>query len=254
MYPGRDFNSVGASRHYISSDPLLSIVMATYNASQTITHAINSINSQSYQSIELIVIDNVSSDMTLSMLTQSRRKTVVISERDNGVYSALNKGLDIASGDWVMFMGADDGFANPNAVSSLMSKSEGADVVYGAGFVGDRPLRNRFNWRLLRGNAVNHQCMMYRRSLFKRYRYDETYVLGADYKLNLSLYLERASANYVDQPISEFGDAGLSSRLVQLGQLEADRVRVEVLGAPLGGMLNFFLRAERCLRKITGYV
>lgn len=231
-------------------EELVSIIMATYNAVNTIGKAISSVDSQDYQSIELIIIDNASTDGTLSILNESRTPTVVVSQRDSGIYNALNKGLDLSAGDWVMFLGADDSFANTIALSSLISRSNHADVVYGAGLVGDRILRNRFNWRLLRGNAVNHQCIIYNRTIFSNYRYDETYVLGADYKLNLSLYFAGVRVNYVDHPITNFGDTGLSSRLVQLGGLEADRVRVEVLGMALGGTLNFLLRAERWLRKI----
>jgi glycosyltransferase involved in cell wall biosynthesis len=90
-------------------EALLSIIMPTYNAARTIEQAVYSIDSQDYQPIELIVIDNESTDKTLGILNQSSTRTVVVSERDNGIYSAFNKGLDLASGDWVIFMGAADG-------------------------------------------------------------------------------------------------------------------------------------------------
>lgn len=88
-------------------------IIATCNSEKTIEKCINSILSQNYQNYEIIIIDNISSDKTLKIVSKfNSKKITIISEMDTGIYNAWNKGLDLATGDYIHFLGSDDFFNN----------------------------------------------------------------------------------------------------------------------------------------------
>ena len=100
----------------------ISIITATNNSEASIETAISSVNNQLYEDIEHIFIDNLSSDNTLDIIrSKSQRHKLVISEKDNGIYDALNKGIKKASGDVIGFLHSDDFFAKENVVSKIIS-------------------------------------------------------------------------------------------------------------------------------------
>lgn len=88
---------------------MISIIIATYNAGNTIERCLNSIIPQLTSQCELIIIDGASTDYTMSILKKYKAHiNYLLSEKDNGIYDAWNKGIKIAQGDWIMFVGADD--------------------------------------------------------------------------------------------------------------------------------------------------
>lgn len=102
-------------------DKLITIVIATYNASKSIKRCLDSIISQKNESIELIIVDGVSDDGTIEAVNEYQENVdVFISERDRGIYDAWNKGIQKASGKWIMFVGADDTL-EPGALESYES-------------------------------------------------------------------------------------------------------------------------------------
>jgi len=112
----------------------ISVITATYNSAQTLEETINSINSQDYPDIEYIIVDGVSTDSTLEIVHKyGRRVTTLISENDNGIYDALNKGIALATGDVVGFLHSDDSFADCEVLSRIAAEfsKESTDAVYG---------------------------------------------------------------------------------------------------------------------------
>lgn len=112
----------------------ISVITATRNSSLTILDAIKSLNDQDYHNIEHIVIDGASTDETLNIVkTFRKRETIVVSEKDKGIYDALNKGLELATGDVVGFLHSDDIFADNKVLSRVAKEfNKGAiDAVYG---------------------------------------------------------------------------------------------------------------------------
>ena len=113
----------------------VSIITATFNSSKYIESAIESVNSQSYDFIEHIFIDGLSSDDTLEKIsTLSKRDPKVISEKDSGIYDALNKGLLIASGYIIGLLHSDDFFPSTKIISLIISKfieDPTIDIIYG---------------------------------------------------------------------------------------------------------------------------
>ncbi len=112
-----------------------SIITATYNSSKNITTCLASVNNQDYKNIEHIIIDGASSDDTLEIIKnyQLKKKTKIISEKDNGIYDALNKGVEFATGDIIGFLHSDDTFAQKNIISKLSKIfiDESVSGVYG---------------------------------------------------------------------------------------------------------------------------
>jgi glycosyltransferase involved in cell wall biosynthesis len=113
----------------------ISIVTATWNSESTITDCLESISSQSYGSIEHIVVDGGSSDSTMQILLKSKTdESRIISEPDNGIYDALNKGISLSSGDVIGFLHSDDLFYDEHVVASIaevFGNDESICAVYG---------------------------------------------------------------------------------------------------------------------------
>jgi len=111
----------------------VSIITSSYNSSKTIADTINSVNSQTYSNIEHVFIDGKSTDDSVEIINKySSRENKVISEKDKGIYDAMNKGVDLANGDIIAILNSDDFYADENVVSDIVDifeKTE-ADAVY----------------------------------------------------------------------------------------------------------------------------
>lgn len=112
----------------------ISIITVCYNSAATITDTLQSVVAQTWGQIEHIIIDGGSTDGTQALVRQHGRPDVIlVSESDDGIYDAMNKGLRLATGDWVGFLNADDVLAAPEVMADLASLAErtGAGVIYG---------------------------------------------------------------------------------------------------------------------------
>ena len=114
-------------------EPLISIITVCFNNSKTILDTIESVNSQTYSNIEHIFIDGASNDNTVQIIKDSsKRDNIVISEKDNGIYHAMNKGLKVSKGEIIGFLNADDLFFTNQTVDLIIkSFSSNIDCVYG---------------------------------------------------------------------------------------------------------------------------
>ena len=100
--------------------PLFSIVTITWNAHKTIEVTLNSVADQTYKNYEYIVIDGASDDGTIDILDKNRHQiNILISESDNGLYDAMNKGLNVATGEYVIFLNAGDTFYNNKTLENI---------------------------------------------------------------------------------------------------------------------------------------
>lgn len=112
----------------------VTIITATYNSESHLQETINSVLSQSYKDIEYIVIDGGSTDRTLEIIKENKDNiSKYVSERDNGIYDALNKGIKLATGDIIGFLNSDDVYNNSDVVSEIVQtfKNTNSDIVYG---------------------------------------------------------------------------------------------------------------------------
>jgi glycosyltransferase involved in cell wall biosynthesis len=184
----------------ISSPPLISVIVATFNCAKTFQQCIDSVAIQTYPHKELIIIDGGSEDGTAELLAQNNDKiSYWVSEPDRGVYSAWNKGLAKAKGEWICFLGADDYFWGPQvlehmarrlekipenirvAYGQIMLLSEGGKNLYPVGEPWEKA-RKCFDQLM----SIPHPGAMHRRILFEqRGPFDESFRIGGDYEMLL---------------------------------------------------------------------
>ena len=115
----------------------ISIITATYNSARTIGDTLESILGQTYKNIECIIVDGASKDNTLDIVKSYKpvfgNRMTYISEQDNGLYDAMNKGIRLATGDVIGILNSDDFFTSPTVIERMVKKMEEtkADAVYG---------------------------------------------------------------------------------------------------------------------------
>lgn len=172
------------------NNPTFSIITVVYNNVRDIEHTLKSVVSQTYKHVEYIVIDGLSTDGTLDVIEKYRPQvSVILSEKDNGIYDAMNKGLALATGDYVLFLNSGDELYSKETLANLAEVSEGADIIYGETFlineqreiIGERrhKVPAYFNWKSFRyGMNICHQAIYIKRTIAEPY--DLQYKLCAD--------------------------------------------------------------------------
>jgi glycosyltransferase involved in cell wall biosynthesis len=175
---------------------LISIIIATYNAGAQLQECLASIAQQIYDNIEILIIDGGSTDNTSEIVKKfSGRSITWVSEKDQGIYDALNKGIKLAKGDWLYFMGADDRLL-PD-FSELALKLKDPNTIYYGDTHEKYDPENKPSFTILTGEfskyrlakyCINHQAIIYPACAFKKYRYEVKYKVFADYALNLALW------------------------------------------------------------------
>jgi glycosyltransferase involved in cell wall biosynthesis len=171
------------------SKPKLSVITVVYNNARDIERTMLSVLNQTYPNIEYVLIDGLSNDGTLAIIKKYQDKIKLISEKDKGIYDAMNKGLAAATGDYVLFMNSGDEIYAQDTVAKVFAAAEDADIYYGETEMIDdngRSLGQRrhtapenFTWRSFKyGMNVSHQAIYIKRSLTEPY--DNRYHLSAD--------------------------------------------------------------------------
>ncbi|TWJ19291.1 glycosyltransferase family 2 protein [Geobacter argillaceus] len=195
--------------------PLISIITPVLNGASHIEETISSVINQRYDNIEFIVIDGCSVDGTLDILHRyDHCIDFWISEKDNGVYDAMNKGFKLATGDWMLFLGGDDLLVNclDKVASHLMAP---ATIYYGDVYMpGQHSLYGgEFSAYKLMCRNIPHQAIFYPRIVGQKYCYDEQYRIVADYELNIRCFNDPHLAfSYMPILIAMFDDTnGLSA-------------------------------------------
>ena len=200
--------------------PKISILTASYNALPGLRETCRSIQTQTYGDFEHIVIDGGSSDGSRDWLVEQSAHIRWISEADGGIADALNKGLGMATGEWILVLHAEDAFmgnsALDRAVRYLDTSSE--IVSFNVLFVardGGRLWRSQgFSPKINFKTTIPHQGAFCKRELFDRVgRFDTAFRVELDYELFLRAYRLGASVDVVDVTISRMPDTGISSKL-----------------------------------------
>ena len=110
----------------------ISIITVCFNAEDTISDTIQSVLSQDYEDVEYIIVDGKSTDRTLKIIQSKQKRIKLISEKDQGIYDAMNKGINIASGDVIGILNADDVYKNKQVLSDVMNAfKNNVSIVYG---------------------------------------------------------------------------------------------------------------------------
>lgn len=201
--------------------PLVSIITATFNAAEHLPVAIKSIQAQSYDNFEWIIVDGGSTDGTMELIQQHDAAIDYwISEPDKGIYDAWNKGLRAARGEWVCFLGADD-LIMPDAISSMLAfealSLDRMDFICGRVdmYDGDKLLRTigrPWEWtRFKQYMCVAHTAALHHISYFKRYgEFDPSFRISGDYEMLLRSGPE-LKAGFVNSVVARMQIGGQSN-------------------------------------------
>ena len=191
-----------------------SIIVVTYNNADGLRRTLKSIRRLDYAQKEVVVIDGGSNDASLDVIAEHRDMvTTSVSERDNGIYNAMNKGIRLVTGDYVVFMNAGDEFANPG-VLSLVNRYEG-DIILGGDVYGGKQRMPKETMTLydLLSIGICHQSVYYRREVLQKYGFDESYKLIADLKSVVEpLVKDRVTVSVVMDVLAVCEGGGLSKQ------------------------------------------
>jgi glycosyltransferase involved in cell wall biosynthesis len=170
--------------------PKLTVITIVYNNVRDIERTVLSVLNQSYANIEYLLIDGASNDGTLEILKQYEgRIGKLVSEQDKGIYDAMNKGLSMATGDYVLFMNSGDEIYASDTVEKIFATEPDADIYYGETEMFDESWNSlgqrrhqapeHFTWRDFKfGMSISHQAIYIRRTLTEPY--DLNYQLSSD--------------------------------------------------------------------------
>lgn len=197
--------------------PKVTVVTVCYNAGAALLETIQSVAAQSYQNLEYVVVDGASTDQTTDILKEHSAKiSKVISEPDNGIYDAMNKAMDIATGDYTIYMNAGDVFYSNDTVREVFSNDvDGFDLVYGARMYcapGQAPVYQEaraLDTALLR-MPYCHQSLFLKTSVLREFRFNLTYRFAADYDQSVRLFVAGKSHLQLEQPVCVFAAGGAS--------------------------------------------
>ena len=176
-----------------------SIIVVTYNNAGGLQRTLQSISQLDYASKEVIVIDGLSQDNTKDVVcTYKDIITTFVSEKDTGIYNAMNKGIKLVTGDYVVFMNAGDIFADKE-VLNIVNNYDG-EIILGSEIYGDKTRLVKESMTLydILSTGINHQAVYYRKEIIQRYGFDESYKLIADLKSVVEpMVKDRASVSCV---------------------------------------------------------
>lgn len=185
----------------------ISVVTVCFNAAATIEKTILSVINQTYKNIEYIIIDGGSTDGTVDIIKKyADRIAYWVSEPDKGIYDAMNKGINVATGEWINFMNAGDCFYNDNVVSSLLDDVDSLyDVIYGDAIYlrtkGTELVKGEDIQYIKRNMPNTHQAFFVRTENAKKIGFDLKYKYAADYNMIYHIYRERMGENILYKPI-----------------------------------------------------
>ena len=214
---------------------LITIITVTKNCETTIEDTLNSIERIKSDNIEYIVIDGLSTDKTLKIIrSKIRIIDKLITESDTGIYNAMNKGINISKGEYIVFLNGDDLFKTENFRNLLkMLETKKHDIICGRTQViseaNKKVILKPEPWKLLFFNSIPHPSSFVRRKIFEKHIFDENYVIASDYKFFLTLFLKGFKFIEYKELIALHRTGGLSSN-VNLSHKELKKIRKECLG------------------------
>ncbi len=203
----------------------ISVVTVCYNSESVIERTIQSVVNQTFDDFEYLIIDGASTDNTLAIAEKYREncdKIKIFSEKDKGIYDAMNKGALNAQGDYIVFLNADDVFLHEKVLELVAEKmTDNKDLYYGdlvflekaTGKLNNRRQDN-VNYVYLCGGMLFHPAIFASKQLFEKVgNFDIQYKIVADYDWILrALVKNKATCKYLDMPITIFADGeGASS-------------------------------------------
>lgn len=200
--------------------PQVSIIIPTFNSGKTLSVALNSIINQTVNNWEVVIMDAVSTDDTIEIANhykqQYKEQIRIYSEKDKGIYDAMNKGIDKANGLWLFFMGSDDSFYENLTLEKIFTSKEitNNDVVYGNVIWSAKVYDGEFTYNKLTYTNICHQAIFFKKSVFKKTGlYNLKYRVCADWNHNIKWFFSsKIKHAYKNVIVANYADDGFSSK------------------------------------------
>jgi glycosyltransferase involved in cell wall biosynthesis len=242
--------------------PLISIITVTFQAQSLIHDTVISVSEQSYPHIQHVLVDGGSKDQTVEMARLIIRPNhIIISERDHGLYDAMNKGLAICNGEYVLFLNAGDKFHRPDVLASMFALQPGADCYYGPTTIIDEkgqfiamrrhtPPKN-LHWKsFTMGMCVSHQSILMRKK--HAVNFDLQYKIAADIDWSIRSLKNISTTAFCNFPISDFMVGGVSSNRRWQGLKERFKIMIAHYGLPITIWSHVKIAVRFGIQKIRG--
>lgn len=203
----------------------VSIITITFNSAKTLPRALESVQSQTYKDIEHVIVDGASTDETCAIIeayAKKHKNVRWVSEPDEGIYNAINKGIRLATGDVIGFLHSDDVLYSSDSIGQIVDalESSQADVAYGdlQYCNGDKVVRrwksNAFDPRALKfGWMPPHPTLYVRREVYEQVgKYDEWFRISADYDIILRIFTAGYKTCYIPEVLVKMNTGGASNK------------------------------------------
>ena len=203
--------------------PKVSIITVVYNCEKTIETTINSVLNQTYDNIEYIIIDGKSNDNTLAIINKYKSFiNKIISEKDSGIYDAMNKGISYATGDLIGTLNADDKLHSKNSIEHILKlykPKEKNYIIHGninmifndGSFITRIPKCKKIDLEI-KGMRLNHPTFYVHNSVYKQINYSTKYKVTSDFMFTLECFQKKVNFLYVNKVIVDFATEGISSK------------------------------------------
>jgi len=197
----------------------LSIITVCLNEKNKIRETIESVFSQIFRNFEYIIIDGGSTDGTAEIISEYKDKLAYfVSEKDNGIYAAMNKGIKLSSGDYILFLNGGDRLYNSTVLEEIFSAKFDEYIVFGNLMLEEENVIKSFkdieiNDRYLFNNYIPHPSCFIKKSLFDNYGYyDESFKIAGDYEFFLRVIKKyNARTKYISTVVTVYNTNGISS-------------------------------------------
>ena len=226
--------------HLLNNNLKVSIITVCLNCESTVDKTIQSVISQTYPNIEYVIIDGESTDNTLKLIHNYRSNIdILISETDDGIYYAMNKGAKLATGDIIYFLNSGDYFCNENIIKNvvkILTEKEDIDIIYGNFIYYDDNSDELYVTRCKNNievvaKGINHQSIFARKKVFEKSGFfDASYMVYGDYDwLIRALIKNNHKIMHVDMPIVCYLKGGISDKNIRKFLFERFDISVKYL-------------------------
>lgn len=218
----------------------VSVVTVTYNAEKYISRTIESVLIQDYPQLEYIIVDGKSLDNTIKIIEKYNDLFVdkgikfrYISEKDNGIFDAMNKSLSLLESDYVLFLNAGDYLVDGKTIKKVFMKifDCNADIIYGNYYVYSKNKRKKIisepTMELSKKMICTHQAIFTKICCLKERPYNTNYKMAADYDFYLEMFKKGKIFLKVDIPIVYFDIAGVSQTMAEITQNEKISIQLQ---------------------------
>jgi glycosyltransferase involved in cell wall biosynthesis len=200
--------------------PLISVITINYNNAAGLQKTIDSVISQTFQDFEFIVIDGHSSDNSIDIIKQNKRINFWLSEKDNGIYDAQNKGILNANGNYLLFLNSGDVLANSTVLQKVSAVLSGGKSFYYGNLIFEKNLvkenhiaPKEIDMDFILNSTFWHPCVFIKSDLFKAFGlYNTSFKIVGDYEFFIRCLLKpHVTSEHINEFITEFDGNGISN-------------------------------------------